>query len=977
MGFNSNWNDPLNWCDGNIPTSATNVVIPAGLSLYPIITTVDPKSRNMTIASGASLTITASGVFSFAGNVNNSGTISNSGTIVLNGTTGLQTFPGTGVAAPMNNLVVNNSSGVNLNRSLNIAGTLTLTSGIFNIGGTLTLTINNPIAGTTNNLTAVNTASVTIAGTAAGVNLPASVTQLRNFTVSNTSGTTLQGNLNISTLCFIQPAAGIVDTDTYSLNGTGNLQMNGGNLYLGKNGVVLPELSGTYTLTGGTVTFAGLGISSDAQTIRPVNYFNLSSVFDGDRILSSTGTIGVSNIFFPFTNLYTVQNSSVNFNKTNVQNIPAFTFYNLTLSGGNFIKTLTGPINIRGVLNFVTTTKLSLANHDVTLKSDINNTATVAAIPSANSILYGTGRFIVERYIPTGNIHPKSWQLLAVPVGENQTIKEAWQEGAIGGPANNPVPGFGTQLTSDLPAALALGFDFYTPAGTTIKTYNSASNLWQSVSSTSLPVTNNKGYMLFVRGDRSVTAYNQAAVPTVLRTKGKLFSPGTDAPSSIPVAAGKLESVGNPYASAIDFTNVLSGSSGIDAKFYVWDPLLPGSNGYGAYQTFSSVNGYLPIPGGTANYPTGVAYSKIQPGQAFFTFSTPGGTVNFSENNKISGNQLVFRLSAPNPSLNHQALRSWLYTANGSLADGNVVIAGSIFNNDFEKDDALKISNFGENFGIRNNNVNLALDARKPLTITDTVFYQISNLRRQGYQLKFTAEQFNLSGVSPFLIDKFTASQTPVNNTDTTIYSFTVTADPLSSDTGRFFVIFKNTHRVYPVSIILTANFNKQKANLNWHVDRETGVDHYQIEKGNDSTNLSTIFNNNAVTNNGFGKEYFHVDESMVLNASYYRIKAVMIDGRIYYSNIVKVEQEYGGDVMLYPNPAINKTFKINFGNLKGRFNIQLLDMQGRFVYSKPTDIQNNQIIPIFLDPTISAGLYHVKIMQSGKLIHTENIFVK
>ncbi|MEI2750101.1 MAG: hypothetical protein V9E88_15235 [Ferruginibacter sp.] len=72
----------------------------------------------------------------------------------------------------------------------------------------------------------------------------------------------------------------------------------GGELKLGKNGVVLPELTGLYNLTGGTVTFDGVGIASDAQTVRPVNYFNLtSSPNGGDRILSSTGTIGIANVF--------------------------------------------------------------------------------------------------------------------------------------------------------------------------------------------------------------------------------------------------------------------------------------------------------------------------------------------------------------------------------------------------------------------------------------------------------------------------------------------------------------------------------------------------------------------------------------------------------------------------------------------------------------------------------------------------------
>lgn len=68
----------------------------------------------------------------------------------------------------------------------------------------------------------------------------------------------------------------------------------------------------------------------------------------------------------------------------------------------------------------------------------------------------GSGRFIVERYIPG---HPKAWQLLASPT-KGQTIKDAWQEGK-GSNENSEKPGYGIQITSNLPDATSLGFDMY------------------------------------------------------------------------------------------------------------------------------------------------------------------------------------------------------------------------------------------------------------------------------------------------------------------------------------------------------------------------------------------------------------------------------------------------------------------------------------------------------------------------------------
>lgn len=54
-----------------------------------------------------------------------------------------------------------------------------------------------------------------------------------------------------------------------------------------------------------------------------------------------------------------------------------------------------------------------------------------------------------------------------------------------------------------------------------------------------------------VRGDRSVTAFNQPATTTILRSYGKVYCLGADLISSSIVAPNKFQSVGNPYASAI------------------------------------------------------------------------------------------------------------------------------------------------------------------------------------------------------------------------------------------------------------------------------------------------------------------------------------------------------------------------------------------------------------------------------------------
>src|SRR6476659_2702919 len=191
------------------------------------------------------------------------------------------------------------------------------------------------------------------------------------------------------------------------------------------------------------------------------------------------------------------------------------------------------------------------------------------------------GAVTVERYIATG-AHAKTWQLLAVPT-TGQNIKQSWQEGATqtnvsspaAGSAGNPNSGFGTMLTSNVPnatAQLTPGFDAATAPGPSIKVYNSVTDAYDGPANTALPIYNQKGYIILVRGDRSVFTSNAPATPTVLRTKGTLFTPANPPPSTT-VIANKFASVGNPYASAIDLRKV-SADAGVASSVIVWDPTL-------------------------------------------------------------------------------------------------------------------------------------------------------------------------------------------------------------------------------------------------------------------------------------------------------------------------------------------------------------------------------------------------------------------
>jgi hypothetical protein len=97
------------------------------------------------------------------------------------------------------------------------------------------------------------------------------------------------------------------------------LDLSGGGTPLVNNGVLT------------TATSTVLYSSASSALIAAEDYYDLDGS-GGDRTLSSSGTIGIGNSFTPGAGTYIVTGSTVDFNGTGSQNLPAFTFYYLDIS---------------------------------------------------------------------------------------------------------------------------------------------------------------------------------------------------------------------------------------------------------------------------------------------------------------------------------------------------------------------------------------------------------------------------------------------------------------------------------------------------------------------------------------------------------------------------------------------------------------------------------------------------------------------
>lgn len=656
------------------------------------------------------------------------------------------------------------------------------------------------------------------------------------------------------------------------------------------------------------------------------------------------------------------------FSKKTIKNL---IISNTSVSGVSVSSTLNDTLKISGTLSFGNAAGKLNTGDNINLLSDSTATANVAALGAGNSIV---GKVIVDRYINSGTIgtqHSAAWQFLATPT-IGQTVKESWMENG------NSSHGYGTQITG--PGGTAKGFDLYSP-GPAIKYYDTLNNNWNGVSATSASLYKSSGYMVFIKGDRTVSGSFATPTPTTLRSKGTLLI-GNVGPISM--APDSYQSIGNPYASAIDFT-MINKDDGVDDKFYAWDPYLNGSYGYGGYQTLSSVNDWEPIPGATPAYEGGIPFHRIQSGQAIFFHATsdtsvPAQSYNFSftESCKVNGSSIV---NTPGtfgnvPVNDKQFLRSNLFGGsdiNSPVVDGNATVFSKSFSDRIDGNDALKLMNTGENFGLKRAGKILAIEARSPVNATDTIFYYMSNLRRQTYQLRFAPENMQSAGLQAFLVDKFLQTTTSVSLSDSTFVNFAVTGNSASAASDRFNIVFTALATLPVTFTSINAIQRNKNINVEWKVENEDAILKYEIEKSPDGTGFTKMASQ-AALHNGFGN-YHWTDTNAFIGDNYYRIRSINPDGKNSYSEIVKVNiAKLVVEITVAPNPVLNGQINLRFNNEpQGIYIIRLVNSIGQIVLSKNIKHSGENIETISTGSLLK-GLYQVVITKPNGDIQTLNV---
>ena len=768
-----------------------------------------------------------------------------------------------------------------------------------------------------------------------------------------------------------------------SANWTGSISSNWGTAGNWSSGAV-PGSSTNTTIPTGMGTYPVL--SSGTGMVNNLIIQTGATLTVTGAILQTGGSISNSGTF-------TVSSGTVELNGTTAQTIPAGAFASNTIQ--NLMVTndvaMAGAVNITGTLSFGNTSGKTLSTGGfLTLKSTSAATARLADITNAgvNSGNAISGNVTMERYIKlrtpgtgdgTGN-NGRAYRLLAPTVNTTGSIKANWMEGGMNtviGTNVNPAANYGTQITGA--AGNANGFDVtVSNASSLYAIANAVTPTYTAIGTTTGTLNALTGYFLYIRGDRSMNMQvplgsNMPTSHTTLRTTGTLVTGTQTTFTNAFVGSGALNLVTNPYASPIDWSLVKAASSNITNYYTLWDPNVGTRGGFVTVHTNGTVNG-----GGTATI-------NIQPGQAFFVESDGVGVpaVSIQEAHKTAGNNNTVFLVPP------ESFQTALYFIEDSgyrrMADGVNVMYDNSYSASVDADDAKEIGNWDENIAVNRAGKRLAIEARPVILNRDTIPLFMNNMKQRAYEFEFIPASFTHIGLKAELVDNFLNQRTLLSVVNTVRVVFNITADPASSATNRFMVVFGPQAPLAIDLLTIRAQVKYQPAaqggngvQVNWTAKTEKDMDRYELERSFNGTSFTKITTVLSAGNSTVPVNYNWLDMNPQTGNNFYRIKATDKAGLVKYTTVVQVN--FGKAVpavTVYPNPVGDNIINLQLTDIpKGTYTLLLVNNLGQTVYR--TQVQHaggSATIPLIPGSTLAKGVYG--LVLGGENIHTTYRLVK
>jgi hypothetical protein len=169
---------------------------------------------------------------------------------------------------------------------------------------------------------------------------------------------------------------------------------------------------------------------------------------------------------------------------------------------------------------------------------------------------------------------------------------------------------------------------------------------------------------------------------------------------------------------------------------------------------------------------------------------------------------------------------------------------------------------------------------------------------------------------------------------------------------------------VLPIKFINFSIKAKPTSNeLQWAVENANKLDYFEIERSEDAVTYATV--SKLQTNNT--NWYTYIDILNSFSKTFYRIKAVSIDGSIKYSEVRMISKQKNEEILIYPNPVVSM-LEVQMPVSHQYSQYEVINTVGKSVLkNKISTSASNFDIQL---SNLPSGMYTLKLISKEKLLY-------
>lgn len=177
---------------------------------------------------------------------------------------------------------------------------------------------------------------------------------------------------------------------------------------------------------------------------------------------------------------------------------------------------------------------------------------------------------------------------------------------------------------------------------------------------------------------------------------------------------------------------------------------------------------------------------------------------------------------------------------------------------------------------------------------------------------------------------------------------------------------------ILPVNLLyFTATPQQSNVKLDWASSKAWDFSHYELERSTDGITFDYLNTIDAEENTNWIVNYSYTDRQPLSGISYYRLKAVDIDGKFEYKGLEVVQLADRAAVNVYPNPSNRGFLHVQQQKAAGA-RVSLKDNSGRTVYTGTMEPSGKSIDTSALQP----GMY-VLTVESTAGIQKKHVIIQ